>query len=95
MHELAEWTIPSIVIPIPEEISHDQKENAYAYARATGVPVIEQRNASPNIVFSQVEKLFADKEYQNIIRQRLEKFSQKDASGRLARAILDILIEHE
>ena len=95
LHELAEWTIPSIVIPIPKEISHDQKENAYAYARATGVAVIEQRNASPNIVFSQVEKIFADKGYRNIIQQKLESFSQKDASKRLARAILDILIEHE
>ena len=31
--EIALWKKPAILIPIPESISHDQRTNAYAYAR--------------------------------------------------------------
>ena len=32
--EIAAWGLPSILIPIPEPVSHDQTKNAFAYARA-------------------------------------------------------------
>ena len=34
--EIAQWGVPSIIIPIPESISHDQVSNAVTYARFGG-----------------------------------------------------------
>ncbi len=48
--EISSWGLPSIVIPIPEGISRDQRTNAYEYARLGAGEVIEQSNLSPAIL---------------------------------------------
>ncbi|KKT79599.1 MAG: UDP diphospho-muramoyl pentapeptide beta-N acetylglucosaminyl transferase, partial [Parcubacteria group bacterium GW2011_GWF2_44_8b] len=42
--EIASWGKPSIIIPIPEPTSHDQRTNAYSYARSGAAIVIEEKN---------------------------------------------------
>ncbi|HEY4478527.1 MAG TPA: UDP-N-acetylglucosamine--N-acetylmuramyl-(pentapeptide) pyrophosphoryl-undecaprenol N-acetylglucosamine transferase, partial [Candidatus Paceibacterota bacterium] len=37
--EIANWGIPSIIIPLPKDVSHDQVDNAFSYAR-TGACVV-------------------------------------------------------
>src|SRR5262249_39536744 len=54
--EIASWGLPSIIIPIPEPVSHDQVKNAFAYARAGACAVIEQNNLTPGLLTSEVER---------------------------------------
>jgi UDP-N-acetylglucosamine--N-acetylmuramyl-(pentapeptide) pyrophosphoryl-undecaprenol N-acetylglucosamine transferase len=46
--EIGLWKKPSIIIPIPESVSHDQRSNAYAYARTGAAIVIEEENLTPH-----------------------------------------------
>ena len=46
--EIGLWKKPAILIPIQESISHDQRTNAYAYAR-TGRPSYLKKKISPRI----------------------------------------------
>lgn len=55
--EIAFWKKPAILIPIPESISHDQRTNAYAYARTGAASVLEEGNMTPNILISEVRRL--------------------------------------
>ena len=95
LSEVSYWGIPSILIPIPEDISRDQKANAYAYARAAGGIVIEQRNLSPNLLTSQVNLLLNDKELHSRKKEEARGFSRPDAAFLIAGILIDILIEHE
>jgi UDP-N-acetylglucosamine--N-acetylmuramyl-(pentapeptide) pyrophosphoryl-undecaprenol N-acetylglucosamine transferase len=52
--EIASWQIPAILVPIPLDVSHDQTENAFSYARAGGGIVIEQRNLTPHVLIAEV-----------------------------------------
>ena len=52
--EIGLWKKPSIIIPIPESVSHDQRSNAYAYAHTGAAVVMEEENLSPNILASEI-----------------------------------------
>ena len=95
LFELAEWQIPSILIPITSEVSHDQIKNAYSYARQTGVTVIEQKNLNTSILLAELEKIHGDKGRTNNIKQKLEKFSTPDAAAKIANQLISILKTHE
>ena len=95
LFEIAEWGIPCVIIPIPEEVSHDQRKNAYAYARAAGGIVIEQRNLSPNLLIAQIEKVLSDDNLRNTLKERAKSFSSPDAAKKVARLLVNILKSHE
>jgi UDP-N-acetylglucosamine--N-acetylmuramyl-(pentapeptide) pyrophosphoryl-undecaprenol N-acetylglucosamine transferase len=56
--EIAQWGKPSIIIPIPENISHDQRRNAFTYARSGACIVIEENNLSESVLKSEIDRLF-------------------------------------
>jgi UDP-N-acetylglucosamine--N-acetylmuramyl-(pentapeptide) pyrophosphoryl-undecaprenol N-acetylglucosamine transferase len=60
--EIAAWGIPSIIVPIPEPTSHDQRSNAFAYARAGGCEVIEEENLTANILGAEINRLVTNTE---------------------------------
>src|SRR5581483_10196054 len=55
---------PSILVPIPEPTSHDQRSNAYAYARAAAAIVIEEKNLAGHVLFSEINRILGDKALQ-------------------------------
>jgi UDP-N-acetylglucosamine--N-acetylmuramyl-(pentapeptide) pyrophosphoryl-undecaprenol N-acetylglucosamine transferase len=55
--ELAQWGKPSIIIPLPQNISRDQSRNAFAYARNGACSVIEEENLTPSVLISQINAL--------------------------------------
>jgi len=93
--EIANWGIPSIIIPIPETVSHDQTSNAFNYARSGACIVIEEVNLSPNIVLHEINKLMDNSELRRSMSESALKFAPKDASQKIARALLDIALQHE
>lgn len=95
LYEIAEWGIPAIIIPIREEVSHDQKKNAYAYARSAGGVVVEEQNLSPHLLVSQVDTILENKNTSDEMRQKAKAFSKPDAAKKVAKLLVDILKSHE
>lgn len=92
--EIASWGIPSIMIPIPEDVSHDQTKNAFSYARAGAAIVMQQSNLTPHLLVAEIDRLFASPESMEQMKVAAQKFSQPDAGRKIARVLLDIILEH-
>lgn len=93
--EIATWGLPSIIIPIPEDISRDQKKNAFSYARVSGAIVLEERNLSSAILLSEINRILENKDLFEKMKTGALKFGSKDASKIIAEEILRMCIEHE
>ncbi|MBI3633057.1 MAG: UDP-N-acetylglucosamine--N-acetylmuramyl-(pentapeptide) pyrophosphoryl-undecaprenol N-acetylglucosamine transferase [Candidatus Vogelbacteria bacterium] len=93
--ELAAWGIPSIVIPIPEDISHDQRTNAFAYARSGAAIVIEEKNLSGTILLSEIERLFSSPDLLDEMKKKAMVFSPKDAALKIAKELITTGLSHE
>lgn len=93
--ELASWGLPSILIPIPPDVSHDQTENAFSYARAGGAVVIEQHNLSPHVLLAEVERLMDDAMMREKMAAAAKAFARPQAGRKIAEIILETALEHE
>ncbi len=93
--ETAAWGIPSIVIPIPEEFSHDQTRNAFAYARDGAAVVLKQKNLSENLLVAEIGRILGSQEIQDDMRKAALEFSRPDAAKKLAHMIIKTALEHE
>ncbi|OGG45553.1 hypothetical protein A2673_00900 [Candidatus Kaiserbacteria bacterium RIFCSPHIGHO2_01_FULL_50_13] len=93
--EIASWRIPSIIVPIPTEISHDQTENAFSYARAGAAVVIEQRNLTPHLLTAEIARILDNAELQNKMREAAASFARPDAAKKIAKILIETALEHE
>lgn len=93
--EIASWGLPSIIVPIPEGISHDQRTNAFNYARSGAAVVIEENNISPEIIVSQIDDLMQNTTKREAMAKAATGFSTPDAAKKIAQVILEIGLEHE
>lgn len=92
--EIAAWGIPAILIPLPEDISHDQRKNAYAYARAGAAVVMEEKNVSDDLLLSEIERLHGNKEERGAMARAAQAFAKPAAGRTLAEILLDIVSSH-
>ncbi|MFA6253695.1 MAG: UDP-N-acetylglucosamine--N-acetylmuramyl-(pentapeptide) pyrophosphoryl-undecaprenol N-acetylglucosamine transferase [Candidatus Paceibacterota bacterium] len=95
LFEIANWGLPSIVIPIPEEISHDQRTNALTYARSGGAVVIEEKNLTPSIVLSEVDRIMTDEKLHAEMSRGAKSFARPEAAKLIAEEVLKIALRHE
>ena len=93
--EIALWKKPVILVPIPEAVSHDQRTNAYAYARSGGAVVLEETNLTPNLLVSEVRRIVGDLELAKSMAERGAAFANPDAARVLAEEALSIALSHE
>lgn len=93
--EIAQWGIPSILIPITDSNGDHQRKNAYAYARAGAGVVIEEKNLSGNILFTEIEKIISDQNVSQKMIASAHTFARPDAAEKIAKEILSIALEHE
>ncbi|MEI7777541.1 MAG: undecaprenyldiphospho-muramoylpentapeptide beta-N-acetylglucosaminyltransferase [bacterium] len=93
--EIASWGLPSILIPIPESISHDQTTNAFSYARTGAADVIEENNLTTEILLSEIEKILSNPELQAKMAAAAKSFAKPDAAKKIAEQIIDIALTHE
>lgn len=92
--EIAASGLPSILIPIKISAQDHQKKNAYAYAQSGAADVIEETNLSPNVLFSEIERLLNDKGRLESMSKSAKKFSKPDAAKKIADEILNLALEH-
>lgn len=92
--EIAFHQKPAILIPIPEAISHDQRKNAFAYARTGGASVMEEHNLTENLLVAEIERIMQDSEMQAKMRRGAESFFIHHAAFALADTLISIGKEH-
>lgn len=93
--EIASWHLPSIIIPIPEETSHDQTRNAFSYARTGACVVIEQKNLSANILMAEIDRILEKPGEAEKMIEATKTFNHPDAAKKIATEILNIALSHE
>ncbi len=93
--EIAAWGKPSIIVPIPQDVSHDQEHNAFAYARSGAAIVIEQDNLTPHLIASEINRLMDNPEERKKMSEAAHAFARPDAAQKIAIEILELALEHE
>ena len=93
--EIALWKKPSIIIPIPEEVSHDQTSNAFAYAAAGACSVIEEVNLTPHVLIAEVRRILGNPALASKMSAATASFAIRDAADKIAREIINIALAHE
>ena len=93
--EIAAVGLPSILIPIPEDVSHDQTYNAFAYAKHGGATVLKQENTTPTILLNEIKRIMNDPILWQQMSKNAKDFSRPDAARKIAEIILGIALKHE
>lgn len=93
--EIASWGIPAILIPIPTEISHDQTENAFSYARMGGATVLEQYNLTPHLLVAEIERITNNANTHASMSVAAKAFARPQAARKVAEIIVETALEHE
>lgn len=93
--EIASWGIPSILIPLPLDVSHDQTENAFSYARSGGAVVLEQRNLSPHLLTAEIDRLVGNKELRERMSAAAKSYARPNAARKIAEILIETAISHE
>lgn len=92
--EIASWGIPAILIPIPLDVSHDQTENAYSYARGGAAVVMEQRNLTPHLLLAEIERIISDAALRKKMSEAALAFSRPQSARKIADIIIETALEH-
>ncbi len=93
--EIANWGIPSIVIPITDSNGDHQRKNAYYYARSGGATVIEEGNLSPHILLAEIKRIMDDVAIMKKMSDGAKSFVKTDAAELIAKEILNLGLKHE
>lgn len=92
--EIAAWGIPSILIPLEEAANDHQRQNAYIFVKAGAASVLEEKNLKPHILLSEIVKLLNDKDKLREMKSAAGRFAKIDAAQKIARALIDLALEH-
>ncbi len=92
--EIAAWGLPSIIIPLPNTISHDQTANAFAYAKSGAAVVIEENNLSSHVLIEEIDRIVTSPTIRQTMRDKAKAFSRLDSANIIADAILNTALEH-
>ncbi len=92
--EIAQWGLPSIIIPIPESVSHDQLNNAFTYARSGAAVVIEEGNLTPSILASEVTRLIDNAQLRERMGSSARGFARPDAARLIAEQLIHLASAH-
>ncbi len=93
--EIAAWGVPSIIIPLPRSVSHDQTNNAFAYAKTGAAAVIEENNLSAHIIIEEIDRIHNSPNLKETMKQKAKAFARLDSAQLIADVILDVALEHE
>jgi UDP-N-acetylglucosamine--N-acetylmuramyl-(pentapeptide) pyrophosphoryl-undecaprenol N-acetylglucosamine transferase len=94
LSEIAYHGKPSIVIPIPEGISRDQRTNAYAYARSGAAIVIEEHNLSQHLLAQEIQTILGNPEQYQSMSQAAKSMYIDGAEDKIASVLVSIGVEH-
>jgi UDP-N-acetylglucosamine--N-acetylmuramyl-(pentapeptide) pyrophosphoryl-undecaprenol N-acetylglucosamine transferase len=88
--EFFAYGLPSIVIPIPQDISRDQRSNSFAAMRRGASVVIEEKNLTSTILLSEIRRLVANSNLLSEMKESAKKSAKLDAAEQIADILLHI-----
>lgn len=94
IHELALYGKPAILIPIPENVSRDQRTNAYAYARTGAASVLEQENLTEHLLTAEIKTIIGDQTRYETMAKAAKGFALPGAAEQVADLVTSIGVEH-
>ena len=94
LFEIAYHGKPSIIVPIPEDISRDQRSNAYAYARSGAGSVIEEQNLTPHLLVDEINSIINDPDKNHRMADAAKAMYIDDAAQKIAALLESIGFEH-
>lgn len=92
--EIAAWGVPAILIPIPTDVSHDQIENAFSYARAGGATVLEQKNLTPHLLIAEIIRIMEDGALRAKMIEAAKNFARPVAAKKIGEILIETAIQH-
>jgi len=92
--EISLWHKPSILIPIPESVSHDQRTNAYAYAHTGAAEVLEEHNMTHHLLVSEAKRILSDQNAWQTMANKSMTFANADAAALIALELIRIGESH-
>ncbi len=92
--EIAYKQRPSILIPIPESVSHDQRTNAYSYARTGAAHVLEEGNLTDGLLTTEILNILNNREHYASMATAAGAFIKGDAAEKIVAIIVEIANEH-
>ncbi len=93
--EIALWKKPAVLIPIPESISHDQRTNAYAYAKTGAGEVLEEANLTSHMLIAEAKRILSDSALRASMSERSALFANTKAGDIIAEELIAIGLSHE
>jgi len=93
--EIAYWGKPSIIIPISDSNGNHQAKNSFAYSRSGAAVVIDEKNLSDSMLYSQSVEILNNEEKRKKMSEAAKGFAKEDASEVIAKEIIKIALEHE
>lgn len=93
--EIANVGVPSIIIPIPESISHDQKKNAISYAGSGAAVLLEEQNLTKNILLSEISRIIENEAEIKKMSSAAKDFYKPGAALKIAKEILNTALSHD
>jgi len=93
--EIAMWEKPSIIIPIPETVSRDQRKNAFSYARNGAAVVLEEENIAPHVLTSEIDRLMGNSSLRAQMSKEAAQFKKPDAAKKIAEELIAVALGHE
>ena len=94
LFELAYFGKPAIVVPIPEDVSRDQRTNAYTYARSGAASVLEEHNLTPHLLATEITTIMSNPQKQAEMSAAAKANFIPDAAAKLANVLISIGTEH-
>jgi UDP-N-acetylglucosamine--N-acetylmuramyl-(pentapeptide) pyrophosphoryl-undecaprenol N-acetylglucosamine transferase len=94
LFEIAYFGKPAIVIPIPEDVSRDQRSNAYAYARGGAATVMEEHNLTTHLLIQEIRAIMDNPDRYQKMSESAKSLSVDDAPNKLAGVLISIGVEH-
>lgn len=94
LFEIALHGKPSVIIPIPEDISRDQRSNAYAYAHSGAATVLEEHNLTETLLTSEIKSIIENPDQWKKMSDSALQFTRGDAAEKIAEVLIQIGEEH-
>ncbi len=94
IYEISLHGKPSIIIPIPENVSHDQRTNAYAYARVSGATVMEEGNLTDGLLRAEIDRIMQNNQVYEKMVEGAKSFGRVGVAEQMSTLILETGKQH-
>lgn len=92
--EIASWGVPSVIVPFTVSNNDHARKNAFAYARAGACEVVEEKNLTPHILISEIDRITGDLVLHDRMSAAAKDFFKPDAARKIAEKVLEIGLSH-